>query len=127
MTTKTKKIIDLSLTGIVGLIFVGSAMSKFFGGDGAVQMAQDIGLNATNYKFIGLIELVSIILFLIPRTGVLGTLLLAAYMGGAIAVHLTHGQSVMAPAFIEVILWSVAAVRFPELKSRLFNSKRITG
>lgn len=123
MTVKTKKIIDWSLTGIVGFIFIGSAMSKFFGGDVAIQMAQDIGLNATNYKIIGLIELVSVILFLIPRTGVLGTLLLAAYMGGAIAVHLTHGQSVIAPAFIEVIIWIVAAVRFPELKSRLFNSK----
>lgn len=123
MTTKTKNIIDWSLSGLIGFIFVGSAMSKFFGGEDAIQMAQDIGLNATNFKIIGLIEFVSVILFLIPRTGVLGTLLLAAYMGGAIAVHLTHGQSVIAPAFIEVIVWSVAAIRFPELKSRLFNSK----
>lgn len=122
MTTKTKNIIDWSLSGLIGFIFVGSAMSKFFGGEDAIQMAQDIGLNATNFKIIGLIEFVSVILFLIPRTGVLGTLLLAAYMGGAIAVHLTHGQSVIAPAFIEVIVWSVAAIRFPELKSRLFNN-----
>jgi hypothetical protein len=121
MTQKTKKIINWSLTGIVGFIFIGSAMSKFFGGDDAVQMAQGIGLDVSNFKIIGIVELISIILFIIPRTGVLGTLLLAAYMGGAIAAHATHGQSIMAPVFIQAGIWIVAVVRFPELRSRLFN------
>ena len=122
MTTKTKNIINWGLTILVGFIFVGSAISKLMGGEEALQMAQSIGLNADTFKIVALLELSSVILFIIPRTGILGTLLLAAYMGGAIATHLTHNQSVIAPVIIESIIWIVAIIRFPELKTRLFNS-----
>jgi hypothetical protein len=123
MTDKTKKIINWSLTGVVGFIFIGSAMSKFFGGEEAIQMAQEIGLNSTNLKIIGAIELISVMLFIIPRTGVLGTLLLAAYMGGAIATHATHNQSILAPIIIQSFLWIVAFARFSDLRNRILNNK----
>lgn len=124
MTTKTKNIINWSLAGLVGFIFIGSAMSKFFGGEETIQMANGIGLSAETFRIIGLIEFLSVILFLIPRTGIIGTLLLAAYMGGAIATHVTHGQSLIAPAIIEAIIWIVAIIRFPELKHRLLNTNK---
>jgi len=119
---KTKNILHWSLAGLVGFIFIGSAMSKFFGGEETMQMATGIGLSVDTFKTLGMIELISALLFLIPRTGIIGTLLLAAYMGGVIATHLTHGQSVLAPAIIESIIWIVALIRFPELKQRLFDS-----
>lgn len=121
MTTKAKKIVSWSLAGLVGFIFVGSAMSKFFGGEETIQMAKGIGLTSETFKVLGIIELMSALLFLFPRTGIIGTLLLAAYMGGAIATHLTHGQSILAPAIIEALTWIAAVVRFPELKHRLLN------
>ncbi|MCZ8284603.1 MAG: DoxX family protein [Bacteroidia bacterium] len=124
MTTKTKNIINWSLAGLVGFIFIGSAMSKFFGGEETIQMAHGIGLSAETFRIIGLVEFLSAILFLIPRTGIIGTLLLAAYMGGAIATHLTHAQSLIAPAIIEAIIWIVALIRFPELKHRLLNTNK---
>jgi hypothetical protein len=124
MITKTKNIINWSLAGLVGFIFIGSAMSKFFGGEETIQMANGIGLSAETFRIIGLIEFLSVILFLIPRTGIIGTLLLAAYMGGAIATHVTHGQSLIAPAIIEAIVWIVAIIRFPELKHRLLNTNQ---
>jgi len=123
MKARTKSNIHWGLGGLVGFIFMGSAMSKFLGAPEAIQMAEGIGLTIDTFKILGIIELTSAILFLIPRTGILGTLLLGAYMGGAIAVHLTHGLSVMAPSFIEAIIWTVAVVRFPELRNRLFNNQ----
>jgi uncharacterized membrane protein YphA (DoxX/SURF4 family) len=92
MNNKTKKIIDWSLTSVVGLIFIGSAMGKFFGGDSSVQMAEGIGLTLGSLRVLGIVELIGVLLFILPRTGILGTLILAAYMGGAIATHLTHGH-----------------------------------
>lgn len=124
MTTKTKNIINWSLAGLVGFIFIGSAMRKFFGGEETIQMAHGIGLSAETFRIIGLVEFLSAILFLIPRTGIIGTLLFAAYMGGAIATHLTHAQSLIAPAIIEAIIWIVALIRFPELKHRLLNTNK---
>ena len=121
MTTKTKNIINWSLAGIVGFIFIGSAISKLTGGADALEMAKGIGLDASTFKILGVVELLSVILFLIPRTGILGTLLLAAYMGGAIATHLEHGMPIIAPAAIQAFIWIVAIVRFPELTQRILN------
>jgi hypothetical protein len=124
MSDKLKKIIYWVLTGLVAFVFVGSALGKLTADADALKMAEGFGLNAQNYAILGVIEIISIILFIIPRTGVLGTLLLAAYMGGAIATHLEHGQSVIAPCVIQTFLWIVAVYRFPELKSRLLKSDK---
>jgi hypothetical protein len=124
MSDKLKKIIYWVLTGLVAFVFVGSALGKLTADADALKMAEGFGLNAQNYTILGVIEIISIILFIIPRTGILGTLLLAAYMGGAIATHLEHGQSVIAPCVIQTFLWIVAIYRFPELKSRLLKSDK---
>jgi hypothetical protein len=121
MTDKTKKIIHWVLTGLVAFVFLGSAMGKFTADAKALEMAASFGLDDSTYKLIGVIELMSVILFVIQRTGLLGTLLLAAYMGGAIATHLEHEQSIVAPCIIQSFLWIVAFVRFPELSVRLRN------
>ncbi|KOY87188.1 hypothetical protein AD998_14460 [bacterium 336/3] len=123
MNSKTKNIINWVLAGLVGFIFVGSAISKLTGGEEALKMAAGIGLDANSFRIVGIVELISIILFLIPRTGILGTLLLAAYMGGAIATHLEHNQSVIAPAAIQAFVWIVAVIRFEELRFRLLGVK----
>ena len=124
MKTSKNNIINWISAGLVGIIFIGSAMSKFLAGEETIQMAQSFGISIETFKILGIIELVSVILFIIPRTGILGTLLLAAYMGGAMATHLTHGQSILAPMIIEAIIWIAAVIRFPELKSRLLNSEK---
>lgn len=119
MSNKTKKIIDWVLAGIVGLLFIASAAGKLAGSQQTIDMAQQLGISAATFKTLGVIELLSAVLFIIPRTGVLGTLLLAAYMGGAIATHLQHGLPLSPVIIIEALVWIVAVVRFPELRQRL--------
>jgi hypothetical protein len=121
MSTKTKNIINWVLAGLVGFIFLGSAYGKLSGGAEGIEMAKTIGIDANTYMMIGIVELISIILFLIPRTAVLGTLLLAAYMGGAIAAHLGHGLPIGAPAGIAAFVWIVGVIRSPELLQRILG------
>jgi hypothetical protein len=121
MSPKTKNIINWVLAGLVGFIFLGSAYGKLSGGAEGIEMAKSIGIDANAYKIIGVVELISIILFLIPRTAVLGTLLLVAYMGGAIVAHLSHGMPIVAPAAISAFVWIVAVVRSPELLQRILG------
>lgn len=118
MTTK-RNIINWTLTGLVALIFIGTAVGKLTG----ALKGDEIGLNSGTFKMIAIVELFCAILFIIPRTGILGTLLLAAYMGGTIATLLEHGQSIMPAVIIEAMVWIVAVVRFPELKQRILNTK----
>jgi sorbitol-specific phosphotransferase system component IIC len=119
----SKKWINGILTTLVSLVFVGSAVGKFMADAEALKMAENFGLDATTNYALGVIEIIAIVLFILPRTGILGTLLLAAYMGGAIATHLEHGESVLIPCIIQAVLWLVSLYRFPELGTRLFKGK----
>ena len=121
MNSKTRNIIGWALTVLLAGFLFFSASGKFMDTEEMRAMLSAIGLTAEQAKMIGVIEIVSTILFIIPRTGVLGTLLLAAYLGGAIATHLEHPQAgpPWAPIIVQCIVWITAAIRFPELTARI--------
>jgi len=119
MSPKAIKITGWVLAILLGVLFAMSAFMKLMQNKTALEQAAAVGLDATTYLCIGVIEIISLVLFLIPRTGVLGTLLLAAYLGGAIATHVQHRQPVLMPVIVQMVLWITAVIRFPELKQRL--------
>lgn len=123
MSSKLYNILYWVFTVLVAFVFAGSAFGKLIGQEEALQKAVEFGITKTAYFYLGVIELIALVLFIIPRTSLLGFLLLSAYMGGAIATHLQHGESVIAPCVVQIILWLVAAFRLPELRTRLFNNK----
>lgn len=121
MSAKTKKIIGWVLSGLSGLLLLASATDKFRSSEHALQMAASFGLSAKSYAILGVIEAISVVLFLFPGTGILGLLLLSSYLGAAIATHLQHGQDILFPAVFEAIVWVAAVIRFPELTQRILN------
>ncbi|MEI8048044.1 MAG: DoxX family protein [Bacteroidota bacterium] len=123
MNTKTRNTINWVLAGLLALIYIGSAAGKLSGSADAVKMAEGFGISAGSFTFLGVVELIAVILFVIPRTGILGTLILAAYMGGAVASHLEHNLSILAPVVISAFVWIVAVVRFPELTQRIMAKR----
>ena len=125
MSQKAIKITGWVLTLLLGLLFTMSAFMKITGNEEALAQAASMGIDAATYQAIGVIEILSLLLFIIPRTGVIGTLLLVAYMGGAIATHLQHQQPIAMAVTVQILLWITAFVRFPELKQRLFPAKSI--
>jgi hypothetical protein len=125
MTIKTRKIIGWLLSGLTGLMLSASAVDKIMGSAHALQMGASFGLSAGTYSLLGIIEILSVVLFLYPRTGILGTLLLSSYFGGAIATHLQHQQNILFPVAIEAVVWIAALIRFPELINRIFNTKAL--
>lgn len=55
---------------------------------------------------IGVVELACTLVYLIPRTAVLGAILLAGYLGGAVAVNLRMGSNLWwLPVLFGVLLW----------------------
>ncbi|MEY2921563.1 MAG: hypothetical protein RL108_172 [Bacteroidota bacterium] len=121
MTIKTKTTISLILTILVSALFIFSAVGKIAGTKEVIEGAKAMGLTPATMRNIGIIELIITLLFASNRTGVIGGVLLLAYMGGAIATHLEHGQSVVAPIAIAVFVGVVALFRFPELTLRVLK------
>jgi hypothetical protein len=119
MRQKTKNIIGWALTALVALVFIASAFMKLTGGEELANNAASMGLTANSIKLIGVIELLCIIVFIVPRTGVLGILLVAAYLGGAIITHVEHNQPFFIPVVVQALAWIAALIRFPELGKRL--------
>lgn len=122
MSQKAINITGWTLTVILGLLLSMSAFMKLTQNEDAIAQAALVGIDAATYQFIGVIEIISLILFIIPRTGIIGTLLLAAYLGGAIVTHLEHQQPVVTAVAVQTLLWITAFIRFPELKRRLLTT-----
>ncbi|MEM1406894.1 MAG: DoxX family protein [Bacteroidota bacterium] len=128
MSEKTKKIIGWILSGLLSAMLIFSSIGKFSGAAGP--MLTHVGFTESEILMIAIGELVSAILFLIPKTQSLGTLLLSAYMGGAIVVHMSAAvapeelggegiQSYLVPSIILVVIWITSYIRNPKTLSSL--------
>src|ERR1700741_4757310 len=119
MTTKTSRVIRITLMSILSIMLGMSAFMKFAGGEQVVEGFKKIGLS-NQIAFIGSLEIVSLVLFLIPRTNQIGFFLLLSYLGDASSIELAGGQPPMAFLFIAV-LWITAYLK----DARLFSLKQV--
>ena len=68
---------------------------------------------------IGIVELACAALYVIPRTSVLGAILLTGYLGGATATHLRIGEPFFAPVLLGVMVWGWIFFRDARLRALL--------
>ncbi len=54
---------------------------------------------------LGIVEITCTVLYLIPRTSVLGAVLLTGYLGGATATHVRVGDPFIIPILLGVFVW----------------------
>jgi hypothetical protein len=66
-------------------------------------------------RLIGAGAVTSAVLLLIPRTSSLGILLTSSFWGGAICIHLAHGEPYLVQAVLLVLSWAGAYLRNPAI------------
>lgn len=66
---------------------------------------------------IGVVEAAAVLLYLFPRTAILGAILITGYMGGAISVHVRIGEPFIVQAVIGVVAWLGLYLREPRLRA----------
>ncbi len=66
---------------------------------------------------LGVLELSCTVLYLIPRTSVLGAILLTGYLGGAIQTHLRVGDPWVVQVILGVVIWAGLYLREPKLRA----------
>jgi hypothetical protein len=64
-----------------------------------------------------IVELVCVIIYLIPRTAVLGAILLTGYLGGAVCTHVRIGEPFIMPAVVGVVVWGGIYLRDPRVRA----------
>ena len=80
-----------------------------------------LGFPASLSVCIAIASLVSALLYAIPRTSVLGAILLTGYLGGAVAIHARAGSSLFGetlfPVYVGVLVWGGLYGRDEQLRA----------
>jgi hypothetical protein len=120
---KTKQRIGIGLTVLVAL---------FWAMDGAMKLAnlapvaETLGplgwpTDSATILTLGVIQTASLLLYLWPRTSVLGAILLTAYLGGAIATHARIGSPLpthtLFGVYVGLFTWAALWLRQPALRA----------
>jgi hypothetical protein len=87
----------------------------------AIQGTVQLGYPPGVVFVLGIVTLGCLILYLVPRTAILGALLWTAYLGGAVASHVRVGDPllthVLAPVYVAAMLWLPLWLRDPRLRA----------
>ncbi|MGE4288082.1 MAG: DoxX family protein [Salinivirgaceae bacterium] len=122
---KAKKTVGWVLTTLVIIFLLFDSIGKLIGIEESVKTTIELGYPANTVFIIGLILLVSTLLYAIPPTSVIGAILLTAYLGGAVATNFRVGSPVFShtlfPVYMGILAWAGLAYRNENLIKFLMN------
>jgi hypothetical protein len=91
------------------LFLLMDAVGKLLKPEPVVSGTLELGYSENVIVPLGITLLISVILYAVPVTSVLGAILLTGYLGGAVATHVRVGNPlathVLFPIYIGVLLW----------------------
>ena len=122
-SAKKRSIAGYVLTGLVAAFLTFDTVMKLFQLAPAVQGTIELGYPAGAVVVIGALELGCLVLYLVPRTAVLGALVLTGYLGGAIATHVRVGSPLpthtLFPIYVALMVWGGLYLRESRLRELL--------
>jgi hypothetical protein len=112
--------IGWGLTGLSVLALLASASMKI------VQEAHNIEYVVGRFGYpakvlvpLGVLELICTLIYALPRTSMLGAVLLTGYLGGAVATHVRISEAFYSPIILGVLVWLGLYSRDPRLRGLL--------
>ena len=105
MGINAKKTVGWVMTGLFALFILGASVTpKLLNMQVAIDSMTQIGWPPQHLLMIGVLELVFTILFIIPRTAVLGGILMTGLLGGALASQLRVGSPLFSHTLFSIYL-----------------------
>jgi len=92
---------------------------KLVGGAEVKQGIAHLGLPESMLTPLSILELACAVVYLIPATSVLGTILLTGYIGGAICTHWRVGDPFFIQVGLGILVWLGIYLREERLKALL--------
>jgi hypothetical protein len=110
-------------SGIAVLFLAFDASFKLVAPAAAVAATPELGWAEGQLPYLGLLELALLVVYLVPRTSVLGALLFTGYLGGAVATHARVGSPLFShllfPVYVAAILWAGLWLRDASVRALL--------
>jgi hypothetical protein len=107
----------LVITALPLVFMVGGSIAGLLKPELMMEGLSQLGYSLSLGQKITIIEMIFIVIYLIPRTSVLGAILLTAYLGGATASHLRVGQSPLMAIIVAMMLWGGLYLRDARLRA----------
>ncbi len=112
-----------ALSGAAVLFLAGDAVGKLVAPAEVVRGTVELGWGAHHLATLGLIELACLVLYLVPRTAVLGAVLWTGYFGGAVATHLRVDNPLpshtLFPIYVAALVWGGLYLRDARVRALL--------
>ena len=108
------------ITGLAGLFLLLDGVGKLIKPKPVVEGTMRLGFAESAIVPIGIVLIVCTIIYLIPRTSVLGAILLTGYLGGAVSAQVRGSEGVFPivfPVIIGGLLWLGLYLRNPKLRA----------
>ena len=97
------------ISGLAVLFMLMDASMKLLQLPVAVEGTTSLGYPASVIFTLGVIQLVCLVAYLVPRTAVLGAILWVGYLGGAVATHVRLGNPlfshILFPLYVAAFFW----------------------
>lgn len=116
---KYQRIIGWVFVVLIAGLLLFSASGKFLQPAGMEEGLAGIGWRKDQMLWLGIVETLCVVLFVIPRTTVLGAVLITGYMGGAMATHVRVDEPWVVQFLVGVVAWVSVFLREPRLRSLL--------
>jgi hypothetical protein len=118
ITTIPRKMLWVSylMSALPILMLLMSAVMKFAKPASVVEGFAHLGLPEKLTFGLGVLELACTGVYLVPRTSVLGAILLTGYLGGATVTHQRVGDPFFMPVILGALVWGGLFVRERRLR-----------
>jgi hypothetical protein len=93
------------LSGLTVLFLIFDSVVKLVQSHWALEATVRLGYSEQVVLPLGIVLLASTLLYVLPRTSILGAILLTGYLGGATATHVRVGQPFVFPIVFGVLVW----------------------
>jgi hypothetical protein len=129
MKPKSKLWIGRVLMGLPVLFLLMDAVMKFVPPPGASEIMAQLGYSMSIMPGLGVTLLLCTILYAVPRTRILGAILLTGYLGGAVATHVRVSNPwpshILFPVYVGAMLWGGLYLTEPRLQALIpFQNKK---
>jgi len=113
--------VGLVLSAFMTVFLLFDAVIHILNIEPVVEAMRDLGYPAGSAVAIGVIELVCLALYVVPRTSVLGAMLLTGYLGGAVSAQVRVESPLLSttlfPVYLGIVLWAGLYLRNATLRA----------
>jgi len=115
--------VGIIVSALPVLFLLMDSIGKFIKPEPVVTGTLELGYQESLIVPLGIILFVSVVLYIVPKTSILGAILLTGYLGGAVAAHVRLSNPLFThqlfPVYLGVLLWLGLYLRDLRIRSLL--------